>query len=494
MPATPALHHFHVGSTAVIDANRLAKSFDQKRIVKPEDPMYTVGEKPEHKDYDEDDRVIREPTAFRGNVRFFGSTKPAKPYLVLSDDSHPGKVRVMLEKQWGLLPPDLLISVTGGAMSFKSPHPKLEEIFRRAMMRAAIGSNAWIVTGGTNSGVMQLVGKAVDDYGSCVPVIGITPWGVIPNQEDMRTRSDGKSCTFQTHDQKNRVWPDPNHTHFLWVDNGRKDCWGAEVDLRSKIETAICSPAMKWEDNGPKQGLQNGEKRHRACSSSMARRKQAAAAEFVDLDRPNSIPCVCIAYEGGPGTILTVYTEVKQNIAVVVVNGSGRCCDVFCYAAKHVEKLRSLVGAGKGEDEIGEFLRSVPAEEREWFKQDLEVEKQLLALREEVREKQAQVDKPPPSPSEPPSGGPPAPAPSPTAAAAPAATAAAAAAGPSTLQAGLGALEALKCELSTLQHTGSEVVMRKYEQEFGSPKKGEDMPTTDISRIMYSVREEDQVR
>jgi hypothetical protein len=197
---------------------------------------------------------------------------------------------------------------------------------------------------------MQLVGKAFDDYGSRVPVVGITPWGVIPNQEEMRTRYDGKSCTFQTHDQKNRVWPDPNHTHFLWVDNGRKDTWGAEVDLRSKIETATCSPAMKWEDNGPTQGLQNDEKRYRACSSSVAHGEQAAAAEFVDLDRQNSIPCVCIAYEGGPGTILTVYTEVKQNMAVVVVNGSGRCCDVFCYAAKHVEKLRTLAGKGGGRD------------------------------------------------------------------------------------------------------------------------------------------------
>jgi hypothetical protein len=42
--------------------------------------------------------------------------------------------------------------------------------------------------------------------------------------------------------------------------------------------------------------------------------------------------------------------------------------------------------------------------------------------------------------------------------------------------------------------------MRKYEQESGSPKKGEDKPKTgggqaeDISRIMYCVREEDQVR
>jgi hypothetical protein len=119
--------------------------------------------------YSEGERVCHIPTAYHGEVRFFGSDKQPKPYVVLSDDSHPGRIRVMMEKEWGLVSPNLLISVTGGAQGFKSPNAKLEETFRCAMMRAAMRTNAWIITGGTDSGVMEMVGKAVDDYGSNVP-------------------------------------------------------------------------------------------------------------------------------------------------------------------------------------------------------------------------------------------------------------------------------------------------------------------------------------
>ena len=51
-------------------------------------------------------------------------------------------------------------------------------------------SDAWIVTGGTNAGVMQLVGEAVKDYmvtqGAVekeIVALGIVPWGVVYNKE-----------------------------------------------------------------------------------------------------------------------------------------------------------------------------------------------------------------------------------------------------------------------------------------------------------------------
>ena len=46
---------------------------------------------------------------------------------------------------------------------------------------------AWIVTGGTNAGVMKHVGEAVRDYGLTaegrVVAIGVAPWGCIQNKE-----------------------------------------------------------------------------------------------------------------------------------------------------------------------------------------------------------------------------------------------------------------------------------------------------------------------
>ena len=52
-----------------------------------------------------------------------------------------------------------------------------------------VPSGAWIITGGTASGVMEFVGEAVADYvtvsgkssGECV-ALGIAPWGATANR------------------------------------------------------------------------------------------------------------------------------------------------------------------------------------------------------------------------------------------------------------------------------------------------------------------------
>ena len=52
--------------------------------------------------------------------------------------------------------------------------------------------DAWIVTGGTNAGVMQLVGGAVKNYMDThgavekeIVALGIVPWGVVHDKEKL---------------------------------------------------------------------------------------------------------------------------------------------------------------------------------------------------------------------------------------------------------------------------------------------------------------------
>ena len=40
-------------------------------------------------------------------------------------------------------------------------------------------TNAWLFTGGTDSGVMKLVGEAIHKYGLDVPLVSIAPWGAV---------------------------------------------------------------------------------------------------------------------------------------------------------------------------------------------------------------------------------------------------------------------------------------------------------------------------
>ena len=85
---------------------------------------------------------------------------------------------------WKLEKPHLVISVTGGAVNF-SMKPRLKDVFRKGLVKAALSTNAWISTGGTNIGVMKHVGEAIQNYSlnpnEKIVVLGIANWCTIQN-------------------------------------------------------------------------------------------------------------------------------------------------------------------------------------------------------------------------------------------------------------------------------------------------------------------------
>ena len=95
------------------------------------------------------------------------------------------------EKGWNMPRPKLIISVTGGAKKFSMPH-RTKKAFKCGLIKAAVSTGAWIITGGTNNGVMRLVGEAVaeelDKYNSDLPVIGIATWGKVSMREKLINR------------------------------------------------------------------------------------------------------------------------------------------------------------------------------------------------------------------------------------------------------------------------------------------------------------------
>jgi transient receptor potential cation channel subfamily M protein 2 len=93
-------------------------------------------------------------------------------------------------KQWNLPKPKLIISVTGGAQNFTIPH-RMKKAFKEGLIKAAASTGAWIITGGTNTGVMKLVGEAVAEelpkYSSDtkLTVLGIATWGKIALRKNL---------------------------------------------------------------------------------------------------------------------------------------------------------------------------------------------------------------------------------------------------------------------------------------------------------------------
>jgi len=91
---------------------------------------------------------------------------------------------------YGLSVPKLILSVTGGAQNFTIPH-RMKKAFKEGLIKVAATTGAWIITGGTNHGVMRLVGEAVAEeypkYSSDteLTVLGIATWGKIAMREKL---------------------------------------------------------------------------------------------------------------------------------------------------------------------------------------------------------------------------------------------------------------------------------------------------------------------
>ena len=92
-----------------------------------------------------------------------------------------------LYEEFQINKPQLIISVTGGAKNFTLPQ-RMKTAFKQGISKAASSTNALIITGGTNTGVMKLVGEAIVeslvDLGK-IAVLGIATWGIIADRDKL---------------------------------------------------------------------------------------------------------------------------------------------------------------------------------------------------------------------------------------------------------------------------------------------------------------------
>ncbi|XP_069052884.1 transient receptor potential cation channel subfamily M member 2 isoform X2 [Lepisosteus oculatus] len=249
---------------------------------------------------------VREvPTDAFGDITFPGLGQKVGKYVRVSSDSSTETLYQLMTEFWGLSPPNLLISVTGGAKNFYMKS-RLKVMFRRGLIKVAHTTGAWIVTGGTHAGVMKHVGKAVRDYSMStsskdgqIVAIGIATWGTVHNRQNL-IDPEGKFSGYYPLDETSQgrlSCLDINHSHFILVDDGTHGKYGVEIALRSKLEKLISEQPLGNRDGSV------------------------------------TIPAVCVVLEGGPGTLNTIYNAVINGTPCVILGGSGRIADVIAQLA-----------------------------------------------------------------------------------------------------------------------------------------------------------------
>ncbi|XP_032986871.1 transient receptor potential cation channel subfamily M member 2 isoform X2 [Rhinolophus ferrumequinum] len=308
------------------------------------------------------------PTDAFGDIVFTGLGQKVGKYVRVSQDTPSSVIYQLMTQHWGLDIPSLLISVTGGAKDFNMK-PQLKSIFRRGLVKVAQTTGAWIITGGTHTGVMKQVGEAVHDFSLSssynkdeVVTIGIATWGTVHNRDGLVHPTGGFPAEYimDEEGQGHLTCLDSNHSHFILVDDGTHGRYGVEIPLRTRLEKFISEQTKE--------------------GGGMAIK----------------IPIVCVVLEGGPGTLHTVYNAISHGTPCVVVEGSGRVADVIAQAASlPISKISiSLI-----QQKLAVFFQEMfetftEGMLVEWTKkiQDIVRRRQLLTIFREGKDGQHDVD------------------------------------------------------------------------------------------------------
>ena len=148
----------------------------------------------------------------------------------------PGKPMVSLIEALGISAPKNLILLIGGADELDQKlTSRLTQLFSRGIARAAADAEALIIDGGTQAGIMQIMGQSVADRGRKSNLLGVAPAEKVTYPGGPPVASND-SATL-----------DPNHSHFVLVDGNE---WGSETETLFELAAAFNVPVLAILVNG----------------------------------------------------------------------------------------------------------------------------------------------------------------------------------------------------------------------------------------------------
>lgn len=181
--------------------------------------------------------------------------------------------------------PNAVIVSLGGADELSGKlQARLTQLYSRGIARAAIETGALIIDGGTKAGVMSLMGEAVASRGYQSPLLGVAPAAMV--QLPGSATSSGTPL-------------EPSHSHFVLTPG---DDWGAE--------TPVLFDLVRCFTGGESTKAAGNEK----------------------------VPVTAVLAGGGDVSKQEALLAVRQNIPLIVINGSGGIADEIAAAFKNKDE------------------------------------------------------------------------------------------------------------------------------------------------------------
>ncbi len=199
----------------------------------------------------------------------FANSDVAKAIEILSeDDLAIAFTEMELEEKR-----PVLVAIGGASLISDEDFAKLQRLFTEVLAPFAQALGCYVVDGGTDTGVMKLIGKARHENHATFPLVGVLPTGLVrlPNA----VAPSPESAPLE-----------PHHTHFFFVAGNN---WGDESPWLANIASLL-------------------------------------AGEH---------PSVTVLINGGAITLVDAKESTKVHRPIVAIAGSGRLADEIANAMVH---------------------------------------------------------------------------------------------------------------------------------------------------------------
>jgi SLOG in TRPM, prokaryote len=186
-----------------------------------------------------------------------------------------------------------LVLVGGAGRMDPADLERLRPVFEEALVPAAQAANAVVVDGGTDAGVMRLLGQAHARHGATFPLVGVAAAATVALDDNGSSRPDAAPL-------------EPNHSCFLLVPG---QDWGDESPWLARVATALAG----------------------------------------------TNPSVTVVVNGGPIVLSDVAHSVAAKRPVLLVAGSGRSADLLVDAlqGREVDEQAARLAASGLLREVG---------------------------------------------------------------------------------------------------------------------------------------------